>query len=175
MGVQSHPDQYLELQYVAAPGLESEAIELFGGIYSHVDIVWPDGRLYGARSNVITVAGVKYPAGVQFRPPGYEKWDKVTRIQIPCTLEQKTRGLEWALTQKGLPYDKLAIVAFGFGRNWRTEDAWFCSEFATRYEEISFDIELPLTPNKITPGASACISGALSQLASKLLGVANGH
>jgi hypothetical protein len=158
-------DQFLELQYVANDALSSRAIELFGGgSYSHVDIVWPDGRLFGARSDIITVGPMAYPAGVQFRPPGYEKWRKVTRIQIPCSLAQKQRGLQWARAQEGQPYDKLAIIAFGFGRNWRTENAWFCSELATRMLEIAFDFELVLTPNKITPGTSACVAGALARL-----------
>ena len=163
-------DSCLELQYVANDGLSSRAIELFGGGgYSHVDIVWPDGRLFGARSDLITSGALTYPRGVQFRPTAYEKWRRVTRVQIPCTLAQKQRGLEWAMKQEGLPYDRLAILAFAFGRNWRTEDAWICSEMVHRFIEIAFGFETVILANKVTPGTSCAVASACRgmQLASE--------
>lgn len=151
----------LDLLFRANRGFTSWAIEYFGGgEYSHVDIIWPDGRLFGARSDVI--GGV--PAGVQFRPADYEIAPKTTRISVLCTLAQEQRGLAWAKSQEGLPYDKLAIVAFGTGRDWRTENAWFCSELATRFLEVALGFDLPISPNKITPGTCACIAGALSRV-----------
>ena len=148
----------LNLLFRANTGLSSDAIELFGGgVYSHVDIVWPDGRLFGARSDVIG----NVPAGVQFRPANYMSSPLLTPISIPCTPGEALKGLTWAKSQEGLPYDKLAILAFGIGRNWRTENAWFCSELVSRMLEIALDFTLPLLVNKITPGTCACIAGAL--------------
>lgn len=155
------PMAFHEFQLVRSAGLGSRAIGYFSGsYYSHVDIVWPDGRLYGARSDTHEVAGVLYPAGVQFRPQGYERWSKVTRLAVPCTPAQKQRGLDWALKQERDPYDWFAIVAFAIDRDWRTEGAWFCSELATRYLEVAQDFELLITPNKIPPGTFGCIASA---------------
>jgi uncharacterized protein YycO len=150
----------LSLLFRANRGFSSWAIEFFGaGGYSHVDIIWPDGRLFGARTD----HPVNGKTGVQFRPADYEIAPKTTRISVPCTLAQEQMGLEWAKQQEGLPYDRLAIIAFGTGRDWRTEDAWFCSELATRFLEIALGFELPIPISKITPGTCACIAGALSK------------
>jgi uncharacterized protein YycO len=149
----------LNLLFRANTGLSSDAIELFGGgIYSHVDIVWPDGRLYGARSDVI--GGV--PSGVQFRPANYMVSPLVTPISIPCSPGEEAKGLAWALTQKGKPYDKLGIVAFGLGRNWRTEGAWWCSELVARMLEIAFNFECVISMNKVTPGGAAIMACSLA-------------
>lgn len=149
----------LQFQLVAGAGISSRAIGYFGGgFYSHVDIVWPDGRLFGARSDVIKVNGLTYPAGAQFRPQNYEVWRARTRIDIPCTFMQRNRALEWALHQEGKPYDKRAILGFASGRDWRTEGEWFCSEMASRYIEVGFRFKLALTDSKINPGTFACVA-----------------
>ncbi|HEX5461871.1 MAG TPA: hypothetical protein VFX20_18045 [Steroidobacteraceae bacterium] len=159
------PEEFLEFQLVRSNSPGSRLIGFFGGgFFSHVDIVWPDGRLFGARSDHIrrmadrTRCDLK--PGVRFRPQGYERWSRVVRIRVPCSTEQKRRAMAWALEQEYKPYDKLAIVAFAIDRSWRTEGAWFCSELATRYLEVAFDFTLPLTPNKIPPGTFACTAGA---------------
>jgi len=150
----------LNLLFRSSHALSSEAIEIFdASIYSHVDIVWPDGRLFGARSDVI--GGV--PAGVQFRPANYDPTSVTKLITVPCEPGKAAKGMSWALSQKGLPYDPLAIVAFGLGRNWRTENAWFCSELATRMLEVAFAYELPIIMSKITPGTCACVAGSLGR------------
>lgn len=152
---------FLEFQLVRSAGLGSAAIGYFSGsLYSHVDIVWPDGRLFGARSDEHVVNGALYPKGVQFRPQGYERWSKITRISVPCTNEEKQRGLAWALKQEGDPYDWRAIVAFAVDRDWRQEGQWFCSEFATRFLEVAQDFEVLITDNKIPPGTFGCIASA---------------
>lgn len=150
----------LDLLFRANHGFTSKLIEYFGGGgYSHVDIVWPDGRLFGARTDF----PVNGKSGVQFRAANYETPPRSTLISISASLGEQARGLEWAKSQEGLPYDRLAIVAFGTGRNWRTEDAWFCSELAVRFLEVALNFKLPISPNKITPGTCACIAGALAK------------
>lgn len=157
---------FLEFQCVAANALSSRAIEYFGGGgLSHVDIVWPGGRLFGARSEWITVRGLDYPPGVQFRPPDYlkysgETFSRIVRIYVPCTLEERARGLTWLLKQENARYDKRAILGFATGRDWRTEGEWFCSELATRYLEVAQDFTVASTTNKIPPGTFACIATA---------------
>lgn len=146
----------LQFQLVAAAGLSSRAIGWFGGgFYTHVDIVWPDGRLFGARSETMVVNGLTYDEGVQFRPQGYAKWCKVTRIDVPCNLNQRNRALEWALRQEWKHYDRRAILGLAVGRDWRDENQWFCSELASRYLEVAFDFRLALHPNKVNPGGFA--------------------
>lgn len=160
-GPDDGPEAFLEFQLVRASGFGSAAIGYFSaGYYSHVDIVWPDGRLFGARSDERVVEGCLYPKGVQFRPQGYERWSKVTRIAVPCTRAEKQRGLEWALEQEGDPYDWRAIVAFAIERDWRKEGAWFCSELATRYLEVAQDFEILFSANKIPPGTFGLIASA---------------
>jgi hypothetical protein len=159
------PEAFLEFQLVRADSPGSNLIGYFGGgDFSHVDIVWPDGRLLGARSDHIRRMANRtrcnLPRGVQFRPDGYERWSRVVRVRVPCTVPEKARAMAWALKQEGKPYDVLAILAFAIGRDWRTEGEWFCSEFATRYIEIAQGFELPLMPNKVTPGTLGCVAAS---------------
>lgn len=142
----------VELSFVANAGLTSRAIEFFGaGGFSHVDNIVPLGLL-GARSDRV---GGKGP-GVQIRPDPYEKWPRRVIMSLECTLEQRSAWIDFLESQIGKPYDKLAIVGFMIGRNWREEDAWFCSELSAKALEASGIFpHLELTPNKITPGALA--------------------
>lgn len=85
--------------------------------FSHVDLVLPDGRLLGAR-----------PAGgVQIRPPDYARFYRVLQLLMRTPLA--ARHYRYALSQVGKPYDWRAVIGFLLpSRDWRDENAWFCSE-----------------------------------------------
>ena len=138
------------LQFSAMDDAGSKAIKFFSrGWPSHVDIVLGSGDLLGARSD--SVAG--RPPGVQIRPPAYEAFTKTQRVALTATAAQETAFLNFLEAQIGKPYDKTAIIAFAFGRDWRENDSWFCSELAAAaLEECGwFPKPLANTVNEITP------------------------
>lgn len=48
-------------------------------------------------------------------------------VDIDCPVPQ--RGLEWARSTVGAPYDWTGVLGIPFrGRNWQEPDAWYCSE-----------------------------------------------
>jgi len=147
-------------QFVRGKGFTSRAIGYFGGdYYSHVDIILPNGRLFGARSD--RVGG--RPPGVWDRPPNYEQWAARCIIQLGCTTDQYSKFYATAVAQTGKPYDHLAIVAFALNRNWRESDSWICSELgAYCLEQAGICHKLVLPANKVTPGALALVCSALS-------------
>lgn len=149
----------IQLQFVLGRGVSSRAIAWFSqGHFSHVDAVLSDGSLLGARSDVV---GGK-PAGVQIRPPNYEKWQKQTRFTIPCTAGQYGAWEAFLLKQEGLPYDHMAILAFVTNRNWRESDAWICSEVQSgALEAASVVPQLYLAANKITPVMCAMVVSSI--------------
>lgn len=160
---------FVEGSFVAASGWSSRAIEWFGaGGFSHVDCVLPKdyclrqripiGSLLGARSDVIG----DILEGVRIRPPTYETWSKRLVLRVPCTHTQAKTWLEFLLAQVGKPYDKIGILAFMIGRNWREEGAWWCSELFIRSLEVAgICDELALPFYKITPGDGALVASAL--------------
>lgn len=149
---------FFRYQFSRQAGLVSDLIALGGaGDFSHVDIVLKDGTLLGARSD--KVGGL--PAGVHVRPADYTKWSRQVFINVPCTPRQRMRALEFAVAQIGKPYDKLAIVGFLVGRNWRDEDSWFCSELGARVGEVGGFFEEMFSPaNKIAPVALSLVASA---------------
>ena len=95
--------------------------------FSHVDFVLPPGlklpdgtlteggELLGARGD-----------GVKVRPPNYMKFTKVQRYYFPGA---PNSIYNYAITQIGKPYDYTAIFNFVVqNRNWRNDNAWYCSE-----------------------------------------------
>lgn len=173
-------DPWLDISHVASSGWSSLEIEWFGaGGFSHVDIVVPDwycdthnlsrGSLLGARSDAV---GGQKP-GVKIRPPDYESWPKRLVLRVPCTAEQAVKGFSWALTQLDAPYDSFGLVtSFIFGRNWREEGSWWCSEYAVRMLEKGDVIpELPVPFWKITPGDSALVCSAAKGVPVLKLGI----
>lgn len=150
--------EFFRYQFSRQENLTSDLIALGGaGVFSHVDIVLDDEQLLGARSDVI---GGKLP-GVQIRPANYAVWSHQVVIAVPCTLEQKQRALDFARAQLGKPYDKLAIIGFLVGRNWRDEDAWFCSELGGRVGEIGgFFAEMYSPANKVAPVALSLVASS---------------
>jgi hypothetical protein len=141
---------------VAATEPSSKGIEWFGGGgWSHIDIMLDDGYYFGARSDEL--AGCD--AGVQVRPPWYLDEAKVETqwiIEIPCTAEEHRKWYEFLEKQEGKPYDSRAIWGFVFGRDWREDDSWFCSELATAVGEYSGILaRLQARVSKVNPGFCA--------------------
>lgn len=132
------------LQFCAARGLESRAIEWFGhGWCSHVDSVLEDGSLLGARMD----------GGVAIRQPGYATFSRTERVILPTTPEIAAAYHAFLMAQIGKRYDVDGIVAFVVGRDWRDPTRWFCSELVAAGLETSGYFPYPLaTPaNRLTP------------------------
>lgn len=134
------------LQFSARDDAGSTAIKLFErGWCSHVDTVFPDGSLLGARSDEV---GGK-PAGVQLRPANYMQFDKTVRYTLRMPTYNAVAFADFLQKQIGKPYDEKAIVAFALGRDWHNPDAWFCSELVAAALEQS-----GWFPNKISEDAN---------------------
>jgi len=72
--------------------------------------------------------------------------------EINATDEQDKAFWSFLLAQLGKPYDKLAIVAFAFNRDWRSEGSWYCSELqAATLEHAGVLKPGYLKASKITP------------------------
>ena len=152
----------LGLQYSRQHGPTSALIAWRGGRFSHVDVIMPDGRLLGARSDVI--GGM--PEGVQIRPEKYADWAEVLRVFKDVTADQEAMFYTFLNRQLGKPYDKIGIVDFIFGmahdRNWRDETAWFCSELViAALDYAGIIMELTLDAFKIDPGGASLITSAI--------------
>lgn len=126
--------------------------------FSHVGVLLPDGSELGARSDSV---GGK-PPGVQIRPGDYAKFAIEVVFAVPCTDAQEGAFLDFCHKQIGKKYDKIGILGFASGRNWRDETKWFCSELVTRAGEVSTILPyLYISYYKITPGASAIAYSAI--------------
>ncbi len=149
----------IQLQFVQGKALSSRAISWFSsGHFSHVDIVLPDGRLLGARSD--SADEVK---GVAVRRADYEVWRKRVVFTIPCSTFQSVSCHDFAFAQVGKPYDHTAILGFMFDRAWMDSDAWYCSELVmAALQHAGVVSPLYLAANKITPVAAALVVSALA-------------
>lgn len=139
----------IRLRFVLGSGWASSAISVFSaGHLSHVDAVMPDGTLLGARSD--NVGGGK---GVRERPNPYETAAKVLWAEITAQPDQEADFYAFLRKQLGKPYDHLSIFAFAINRNWRDDDAWYCSELiaAALEDALILTKTLYLPFNKITP------------------------
>lgn len=154
----------VQVQFVLGEGISSAAIAWFGGgAFSHVDAIMPDGSLIGARSDVIippTPEGeppaLPIPAGVQRRPPGYEKWKTRVVASIETTVAKANKFYALNISQLKKQYDSTAIWGFVTGRDWRDEQDWFCSELQAYCFETSLILPTLYTPvNKINPSTLA--------------------
>jgi hypothetical protein len=121
------------------------------GWCSHVDSVMDDGRLLGARSD----------GGVQIRPPNYEKFSGVEPVVLAAPYYKERAYSGFLKAQIGKPYDKPAIVAFAFNRDWRSPDAWFCDELVVTREKPPTDTgveqwqgDQAWSTTSITPGCA---------------------
>lgn len=153
---------FITFQFSCQDDLGSEAIRIFEhGEYSHVDMVLDDGSLLGARDDVM----MGIAPGVQVRPSAYVNFSAVKVVKIPCTDDEKTKFYSLAFSQVGKPYDESAILAFVAGRNWRSEDSWFCSELGLWCLEGSFlPYKAALTENKATPGDLFLVSSVFTDV-----------
>lgn len=138
------------LQFVSTADFGSRVIEWFSaGQVAHVDAVLEDGRLLGARSE--TIGGAS--PGVQIRTPNYEDFAIVVRAVLPAPPEMVARFHDLIHAEIGKPYDEEGIIAFIFGRDWRDDSAWFCSELVGAMLERCgyFPSALATPSNKLTP------------------------
>jgi hypothetical protein len=138
------------LQFVRGADVGADLIAWFShGGYSHVDIVLPDGRLLGARSDRVGGA----PPGVQIRDAAYVEGCEVLRVAIECAPEMAATFEAFVRGQIGKPYDVEGIAGFIVGRDWRDDSAWFCSELASAGLEHCgyFPHPLAAPTNKLTP------------------------
>lgn len=149
----------IQFQFVLGKGLSSQAIAWYSaGHFSHVDAVLPDGRLLGARSD--GPGGTR--SGVQIRPPFYEQWKQRVVMTLGSDETKSRKFYDWLITQTGKPYDHTAIWGFVTGRDWRSADAWFCSELGAAAIEIADICPLLYAPrNKVTPACLATVMSAL--------------
>jgi hypothetical protein len=143
----------VKLRFVRGLDFSSRVISWFSaGHLSHVDAVMPDGMLLGARSDVIQ--GI--PTGVQVRPSRYEPVALEVVMDIPATAFQEAAFYGFLREQLGKPYDRSAIWAFAFNRDWHDTNAWICSELqAAALESAGILPKLFEEVNKITPVALA--------------------
>lgn len=140
----------IRLQFSTTETFASEAIRVFErGLPSHVDVVLDNGSLLGARDDAI---GGR-PRGVQIRPPAYEVWSRTWIVELLETPNSQTRLWGFLESQLGKPYDETAIAGMALGRDWRSTDAWFCSELVAAGLEVSGWFTRPLCDgvNAITP------------------------
>lgn len=149
----------VRLRFVREDDPISSAIAWFShGPCSHVGAIMEGGSELGARNDRV---GGK-PPGVQIRPGDYAKFAYSETFIVPATAEQEKAFWGFLFAQVGKPYDRLAILGFVSGRNWRQDDAWFCAEIDARALEISKLVPpLYLIDNKITPAALALVVSAI--------------
>lgn len=140
----------ISLQFAAQDNLGNDLILWYAhGMYAHVDAILQDGKLLGARSNVIGVI----PAGVQIRPPGYANFVRTLQVHLAVDQAVEDGFYSFLYKQIGKPYDEPAIVSFLTGRDWRNPDAWMCSELMGATLEACgfFPYRLATPTNKLTP------------------------
>ncbi len=150
----------IQLRFVRERGFISSLIAWFSaGHVSHVDVVLAGGKLLGARAD--RVGGV--PPGVQIRPHGYIDPVLIVEMDLLVSPEQEAVFYRFLQAQVGKPYDRIAILGFIVGRNWRDDGAWFCSELVAAALENAGIVPRLYTPaNKLTPAALATVVSAIT-------------
>jgi hypothetical protein len=145
----------LTWQTVRGRGKSSRAIGWFGGeFYSHIDVLTPEGLLRGARSDVIQ--GIQ--PGYRDRPQNYEKWAACTRWTVEVTDEQYDKYWAYSKLQLGKPYDSRGLIeTFVFGREWREDNAWWCSEEVAMNGEQAGIWVIPEEMTSVEPGDNVYI------------------
>jgi hypothetical protein len=143
----------LTWQLVRGRGFFSRTVGWFGaGYYSHIDVITPQNMLRGARSDVL--GGIR--AGYEDRPQAYERWAACTRYTIEVPLGTWVKYWEFSDAQLHKPYDKHGLIdSFVFGRDWREDDSWWCSEEVAANGEYAGLWVIPLEKKKVTPGDCA--------------------
>jgi hypothetical protein len=132
------------IRFVAEKRWYSPLIRWFShGAYSHVDVVGPDDKVYGARPI----------GGVAARDPNYMSFSVVKDVPVEVTQPQLDRAWSFMKDQLGKKYDFSTLLAFALNRNWREGNHWACSELATAMlEQANVFKHAPSSPtNRITP------------------------
>ncbi|MDE2096293.1 MAG: hypothetical protein KGL39_03540 [Patescibacteria group bacterium] len=128
--------------------------------FSHVDIVYPDGTLVGARDDFHVDWKGKYNTGVQRRPADYANFSVRERVVVPVTPDEQRVIYQFLDAQIGKPYDESAIAGFVLGRDWRSPRAWFCSELGAAAFEHANVVQVLTPESKITPNDYYLLCGA---------------
>ena len=155
----------VQLRFVSGGAWDSKAIEWeTWSEWSHVELM---------TSSSITL-GAMLDGGVAYRMVdgnAYKHLRKSQIVQIPLTPEQESVFWKFAKAQVGKPYDWRAIIGFGFRRNWRDPDSYFCSEYVARCLEVSGWLFLPamLPVYRISPGLLATLVASHLRLNMKLI------
>jgi hypothetical protein len=131
--------------------------------FSHVDAVLPPdskyaGALLGASNSPNALVLDGNPNGVAIRPPNYQPFLRRHIAELNATPEVERDFYDIALSQLGKPFDNAALHAFldgapHTGRDWREDDAWFCSEHhAWSLEKAKwFPFEIIVSKDRIAP------------------------
>lgn len=117
-------------------------------VWSHCGLLTPDD----------TVIDSTFKTGV--REIGFEAWKaqySYWRALEICKVPDPQRGIAWARTQIGKPYDWKWLLSFPFRRNWEDEDAWGCSEFLEYILVESRRRRFRSFVHRITPSASYAV------------------
>lgn len=111
----------LTAQFVTQDDPVSDAIRaLSGGLYSHVDIVWPGGLLLGAHQDGVKLRTYNYGIG---------KWTAIKRVQVE--LPDIDAAFVFFNSQRGKPYNFGAIANMFLQRDrpfTLDQPSWFCDE-----------------------------------------------
>lgn len=157
----------ITIQLVRGSGVSSRLIAWWGNGYdgfSHVDAVLSTGELLGARSDVIKPlgGGPAIPAGVQIRPPAYERWDKRVVIDIPSTPSETSMWEGYLRKQINDGYDQSDILGLILGTPMSTAGHWICSALQTDALQYVKKIgPLGIPPQQVTPNTLGAVVMAI--------------
>jgi len=110
-----------KIRFITQSGFVSSAIRLVTfSEFSHAEIVSEDGSSY---------IGAHDDGGVQERPANYCTPSFERRYAIPVTDEQLAKGMTYARSKIGTPYDFLDIAGLLFHKDEHTDGRVICSWF----------------------------------------------
>jgi len=157
----------LTWQLVRGLGRSSRLIGFWGlGFYSHIDVLTPTGMLRGARSDWIK--GI--PPGYMDRPYDYERWEAQTQFTLEVSEDQYDKYWRYSDKQLYKPYDFRGLIkTFVFGRNWRDDDSWWCSEEVAMNGEVAGIWTLPEHVKNVEPGHCAFLLAGKSAVIKEIL------
>jgi hypothetical protein len=136
------------------------------GFYSHIDVLTPTGMLRGARSDWIK--GI--PPGYMDRPYDYERWEAQTQFTLEVSEDQYDKYWRYSDKQLYKPYDFRGLIkTFVFGRNWRDDDSWWCSEEVAMNGEVAGIWTLPEHVKNVEPGHCAFLLAGKSAVIKEIL------
>lgn len=117
---------FFRLRFVTEDALDSALIRWETRcLYSHIDIVMPDGQYLGAR----------HKGGVAIRPVDYMRPTRERRYAIPVEDNALAAMMTFGMAQVGKPYDDRDIIGMALHTDWHSADstAWICSELGMAY------------------------------------------